>query len=201
LFVAVQDSEACALYRSSVDIGVDIAFEGDCFVFVLENGNAVLQVFEVEKGNVVVVNVEGDHRLLEQGPQSAADRHDKYCSVLLELEDHFVEKSQDPELVHVFNVETHLLKVFLIQNELIFIETENVLGRKNDLGKTGLKTDQSIGCDFYILLVDSEKKVGLLAGELGDFEEVNFLVLGGEVHAAPLLFGLGLEVVFGYVFD
>jgi hypothetical protein len=45
-----------------------------------------------------------------------------------------------------------------------------VLRRKNDLGKTGLKTDQPIGCDLYILLVDSEKKVGLLAGELGDFE-------------------------------
>jgi hypothetical protein len=64
LFVAVQDSEACALDRSSVYVGVDIAFEGDGFVFILENGNAVLQVFEVEKGNVVIVNVEGDHRLL-----------------------------------------------------------------------------------------------------------------------------------------
>ena len=45
-----------------------------------------------------------------------------------------------------------------------------MLRGKNDFGKTGLKKDQSIGCDFYILLVDSEKKVGLLAGEIGDFE-------------------------------
>jgi hypothetical protein len=52
-----------------------------------------------------------------------------------------------------------------------------MLGRKNDFGKTGFKTNQSIGSDFDILLVDSEKKVGFLGGELGNFEQVNFLVL------------------------
>jgi len=65
------------------------------------------------------------------------NRHDENGLIFLELQNHFIEKAQNPELIHVFDVEVNLFKVFFIKDELILVEAEYVLRGEDNFRERG----------------------------------------------------------------
>lgn len=128
------------------------------------------------------------------------DTHGEDGFILFELKYHFIKEAQNSELIHILNVKVDLLEVLLIQDELIFVEAQDVLRWKNNFGEGRFETDYPVTGDLNVLFVHSEKKARLLASEIGYFEEIDFRVGIGVVNAAPLFFGFLLERLFGDIF-
>ncbi len=126
--------------------------------------------------------------------------HSKNSFVLFKLQDHFVKEPQDSELFHVLNVKVYLLKVLLIQYELVLVETENMLRGKYNFGKWSFETNKSVTGDLNVLTVDSKEQAGFIGVELWNLKQVYLPMRGRIVYATPLLFSLLLKSMFGYIF-
>jgi hypothetical protein len=131
MFVATHNLETSTFRWSSNNIGVNIMFKNYIFTSVLKSSNSIFGIFQIQKWDLMLINVKWDDHLFQERSQGSKHRHHENRLIFLKLKYHFIEKTQNFKLIHILNVEINLLKVLFIKYKLVIIHAKDVLRWKH----------------------------------------------------------------------